>query len=62
MEKSYSSPPPENPELDDLKLKEEATLARDVGIGQVLEVEATPEQERKVLRKLDMMYVHAIGR
>lgn len=58
MEKQHTDPPPgATPELDDLKVKEEATLARDVGLGQVLEVEATPEQERKVLRKLDIMYV-----
>lgn len=58
MEKQHNDPPPGmTPELDDLKLKDEATLARDVGLGQVLEVEATPEQERKVLRKLDIMYV-----
>ncbi|RAL05389.1 MFS general substrate transporter [Aspergillus ibericus CBS 121593] len=61
MEKPHTNPPSETPELDDLKLKEEATLARDVGIGQVLEVEATPEQERKVLRKLDMILIPLMG-
>lgn len=44
MEKQHNDPPPGvTPELDDLKLKDEATLARDVGLGQVLEVEATLE-------------------
>lgn len=33
------------------------SAARDVGLGQMLEVQATPEQERKVLWKLDLMYV-----
>ncbi|KAI2855308.1 hypothetical protein CBS63078_4802 [Aspergillus niger] len=62
MEKQHNDPPPGvTPELDDLKLKEEATLARDVGLGQVLEVEATPEQERKVLRKLDIILIPLMG-
>ncbi|XRM36982.1 hypothetical protein ABZX51_000472 [Aspergillus tubingensis] len=62
MEKQHTDPPPGvTPELDDLKLKEEATLARDVGLGQVLEVEATPEQERKVLRKLDIILIPLMG-
>ncbi|GKZ61694.1 hypothetical protein AnigIFM49718_008420 [Aspergillus niger] len=62
MEKQHNDPPPGvTPELDDLKLKDEATLARDVGLGQVLEVEATPEQERKVLRKLDIILIPLMG-
>ncbi|GKZ37231.1 hypothetical protein AbraIFM66950_008688 [Aspergillus brasiliensis] len=62
MEKQHTDAPPGvTPELDDLKLKEEATLARDVGLGQVLEVDVTPEQDRKVLRKLDMILIPLMG-
>jgi hypothetical protein len=59
MEKQPSNvptgPPPVENELDDLKLRAEASLARDVDLGQMLEVEATPEEQRRVLWKLDMM-------
>ncbi|PWY65694.1 MFS general substrate transporter [Aspergillus heteromorphus CBS 117.55] len=48
-------------ELDDFKLKDEATVIRDVGLGQVLEVEAISEQERKVLRKLDIILIPLMG-
>ncbi|PYH95668.1 pantothenate transporter [Aspergillus ellipticus CBS 707.79] len=59
MERQHTYPP-EVAELDDLK-KDEASLARDVGLEKVLEVEATPEQERKVLRKLDMILIPLMG-
>lgn len=32
-------------------------VRHDVDIGQMLAVEATPEEERRVLRKLDCLYV-----
>lgn len=42
---------------DDLKASRMPSAARDVALGQMLEVEATPEQERKVVWKLDLVYV-----
>ncbi|KAK1149736.1 hypothetical protein N8T08_005290 [Aspergillus melleus] len=60
MEKQPSngnSAPGEIHEVDDLKLQREPSIVRDVDIGHMLEVDATPEQEKKVLWKLDMMYV-----
>lgn len=56
MEKQPSnSGPSERPEVDDLKLQPEPSVVRDVDVGHMLEVDASPEQERKVLWKLDMM-------
>ncbi|KAI9930749.1 hypothetical protein MW887_011506 [Aspergillus wentii] len=37
------------------------SAARDVGLGQMLEVQATPEQERKVLWKLDLILIPLMG-
>lgn len=37
------------------KIKAETSTAWDAGFGQVLEVESTPEQQRKVLLKLDLL-------
>lgn len=58
MEKSQSLEPAGPPAMDDIK--EAAPAAQDVGLGQMLEVESTPELERKVLWKLDLVYVALI--
>lgn len=43
---------------DDLKAeRQSAAAAMDVTLGEMLEVDATPQQEKKVLLKLDIMYV-----
>lgn len=55
MEKSQSFEPPGPPVTDDIK--EAVPAAQDVDLGQILEVESTPELERKVLWKLDLVYV-----
>lgn len=39
----------------DIKGEEVPDAAQDVVLGQMLEVHATPEEERKVLWKLDLM-------
>lgn len=41
--------------MDDIK--EAVPAAQDVDLGQILEVQSTPELERKVLWKLDLVYV-----
>ncbi|GES62070.1 MFS general substrate transporter [Aspergillus terreus] len=65
MEKQPSNvptgPPPVENELDDLKLRAEASMARDVDLGQMLDVEATPEEQRRVLWKLDMILIPVMG-
>lgn len=43
------------PGADDLK-GEPIPTKRDVDLGQMLEVDASPDQERKVLWKLDLLY------
>lgn len=59
MEKqSSNNVPGVTPEVDDLQLQPEPSVVQDVDIGHMLQIDPTPEQERKVLRKLDMMYVH----
>lgn len=40
----------------DVKGEEVPAAAQDVVLGEMLEVHATPEEERKVLRKLDLVY------
>ena len=49
------SPSGEKPEMLDNKGEEVPAAAQDVVLGQMLEVHATPEEERKVLWKLDLM-------
>ncbi|PYH49737.1 MFS general substrate transporter [Aspergillus saccharolyticus JOP 1030-1] len=62
MEKTPTSQPQEESwGLDGIKLKEERMLPRDVDLGQVLEIEATPQQERQVLRKLDLVLIPLMG-
>ncbi|KAL5363352.1 major facilitator superfamily domain-containing protein [Aspergillus floccosus] len=65
MEKQPSNVPTETPpvenDLDDLKLRAEVSTARDVDLGQMLEVEATPEEQRRVLWKLDMILIPVMG-
>lgn len=53
MEKQHTPLPGATVNLDMIKLRSSLD-ARDVDIGQVLETHATPEQERKVLWKLDL--------
>lgn len=50
---------PSEPLASDLDVKTEAKEAviRDVGVGEEIGVDYTPEQERKVVRKLDFAYV-----
>lgn len=54
MEKQQAPPSGGPADLDMLKL-EQNSAARDVDFGQVLETAATPEMERKVLWKLDLL-------
>lgn len=53
MEKQDSSPEANASHMG--KLKVESSTAWDAGFGQVLEVESTPELQRKVLVKLDLL-------
>ncbi|KAL4891479.1 major facilitator superfamily domain-containing protein [Aspergillus ambiguus] len=55
------STPPREDDLNDLKLRAEESMARDVDLGQMLEVEATPEQQRRVLWKLDIILIPVMG-
>jgi hypothetical protein len=40
----------------DYKAEAEATIIRDVDLGELLAVDYTPEQEKRVVRKLDFAY------
>ena len=44
------------PNENDLKQEIQAS-SHDVDLGQILDVQATPEEERKVLQKLDFVQV-----
>ncbi|UDD58863.1 hypothetical protein AFCA_006286 [Aspergillus flavus] len=57
MEKQHDVPPGTMPEIDDLKLEPEMSVTKDVDLGQMLGMDVTPQQERKVLLKLDLMLV-----
>jgi hypothetical protein len=59
MEKQQ--PPLEGVESGLEKLKVDESVMRDVDFGQVLEVETTPEMEKKVLRKLDLLLIPLMG-
>lgn len=48
------------PDLGILKV-ESISAARDVDLGQLFEVETTPEMEKKVLRKLDFFLIPLMG-
>ncbi len=39
---------------------EDTTTAGDVDAGQVIEFNVSPEEEKKVLRKLDLVYVRPL--
>ncbi|KAL5339026.1 major facilitator superfamily domain-containing protein [Aspergillus crustosus] len=55
MEKSSTRP---SGHMDlDYKAQADPNIARDVDLGEVLAVEYTPEQEKKVLRKLDLALI-----
>ncbi|CAG8183435.1 unnamed protein product [Penicillium olsonii] len=47
------------PDLD--KLKVDDTIMRDVDFGEVLQVETTPEMDKKVLKKLDLFLIPLMG-
>ncbi|KAL4783345.1 MFS general substrate transporter [Aspergillus varians] len=57
MEKQLSN----GPSGDRMKVEELATISRDVNLGEVLHFEATPEQEKKVVRKLDIVLIPLMG-
>ncbi|KAL4907220.1 hypothetical protein BDW74DRAFT_189742 [Aspergillus multicolor] len=61
MEKS--SGPPGTPSARGLDIKSEAetSVVRDVDVGEMLEVHYTPEEERKVIRKLDFALIPIMG-
>ncbi|KAL2869164.1 major facilitator superfamily domain-containing protein [Aspergillus lucknowensis] len=60
MEKP-SAPRPSEPTGVDFKAAAEATLIRDVDLGEVLAADYTPEQERRVVRKLDLALIPIMG-
>lgn len=43
------------------KLEVDDSIMRDMDFGQVLEVETTPEMDKKVLRKLDLFLIPLMG-
>ncbi|CAG8935596.1 unnamed protein product [Penicillium salamii] len=48
--------------LDEKNMKGEGeSLGRDMALGQVLAVQSTPEQERRVLWKLDLILIPLMG-
>ncbi|EIT74891.1 major facilitator superfamily domain-containing protein [Aspergillus flavus] len=49
------------PEIDDLKLEPEMSVTKDVDLGQMLGMDVTPQQERKVLLKLDLILIPLMG-
>jgi hypothetical protein len=53
MEKEYSHPEMNAADMSTLKV--ESSTGRDGDFDQVLEVESTPELQRKVLLKLDLL-------
>ncbi|KAF5863256.1 hypothetical protein ETB97_010378 [Aspergillus alliaceus] len=61
MEKQHDSAPGVTPEIDGVKLEPQASVAKDVDLGQILGVEVTPKQERKVLLKLDLILIPLMG-
>jgi hypothetical protein len=48
---------PVGDDLGETKRYLERLETQDDGLGQIMEVVATPEEERRVVRKLDMMFV-----
>ncbi|KAL2822923.1 major facilitator superfamily domain-containing protein [Aspergillus granulosus] len=57
-----SAPPPgSEPAGPDYKAEAEATIIRDVDLGELLAVDYTPEQEKRVLRKLDFALIPVMG-
>ncbi|KAF7596897.1 hypothetical protein BBP40_011942 [Aspergillus hancockii] len=59
--KQHGNPTGVTPERDDIKLERETSIAKDVDLGLVLGVNATPKQERKVLLKLDLILIPLMG-
>ncbi|KAL3475561.1 major facilitator superfamily domain-containing protein [Aspergillus californicus] len=60
MEKS-SSHRESRPAGLDYKAEAEETIIRDVAVGEMLAVDYTPEEERKVIRKLDFALIPIMG-
>lgn len=61
MEKVHELPS-ETTQISDLKdmaASEMATDGKDIDLGQILQVETSPELERRVLMKIDYMSVHS---
>ncbi|KAL3450360.1 major facilitator superfamily domain-containing protein [Aspergillus insuetus] len=56
MEKQYTNTPGDEPKLDNVK-----NVSRDDDLGQVLDFEVTPGDEKKVLRKLDIVLIPLMG-
>ncbi|KAF9892118.1 hypothetical protein FE257_002524 [Aspergillus nanangensis] len=57
-----SAEPPREQEIDeDLKIRPEKSIARDVDLGQMLDVDSTPKEERRVLWKLDLILIPMMG-
>lgn len=48
---------PVRDDLGETKRYLERLETQDDGLGQIMEVAATPEEERRVVRKLDIMFV-----
>ncbi|KAL2810160.1 major facilitator superfamily domain-containing protein [Aspergillus granulosus] len=46
---------------DEPKVEKVSSLSRDVDLGQVLDFEVTPEEEKRVLRKLDIVLIPLMG-
>lgn len=55
MEKQESNQSPGDGHRHDLKADIQLPAVEDVALGDVLAVEPTPEEERRVVRKLDLM-------
>jgi hypothetical protein len=51
MEKQFTNTPGDEPKLNAV-----TNMSRDDDLGQVLDFEVTPGDEKKVLRKLDIVY------
>jgi hypothetical protein len=56
MEKAAGPSGPSATGLDS-KVEAETSIIRDVDLGEMLEIHYTPEQERRLVRKLDLAYV-----
>ncbi|KAL3429885.1 major facilitator superfamily domain-containing protein [Aspergillus tetrazonus] len=60
MEKAAGPSGPSATGLD-LKAEAETSIVRDVDLGEMLEIHYTPEQERRLVRKLDLALIPIMG-